>query len=292
MKEEDKLHDDKDEERQEELPTSSEQDASEPVTASEASQDDAIPPVPDAEEGEAVEDSGDATGELVDQEGDPGESDVPATDEADVSGSESETVEVASEEDSASQGDASEDEVTPEEAAEMDQAAVEFLEARMESMKAELDATKAELARSEALLAKKEESQARLQADFDNYRRRQLRDNERVQDERVEKLLLKVLPVYDTFGRAIDQYDKDNSEEALYDGLQRIEKMFQQLLEQMGITQIEAKGKPFDPNLHEALCRVEVPEDGFDEMVVDVFETGYIYNERVIKPSRVSVGKE
>ncbi len=169
---------------------------------------------------------------------------------------------------------------------------MDFLESQLESARAEVGALKLELEQSQKLAQQKDAARVRLQADFDNFRRRQEREVQRLQDEKVEKVLLRVLPVYDTFGRAIDQYEKDNSEDALYTGLQMIEKMFKQLLEQQGITPIEAAGKPFDPNLHDAVCRVVIPEDGFDEMVVDVFETGYILGDKVLKPAKVSVAKD
>lgn len=171
-------------------------------------------------------------------------------------------------------------------------APTEYLESQVEALRAELSAVQTELETAQRSAAEGADQVLRAKADFENFRKRKERELERLQDERVEKVLLRILPVYDTFGRAIDQYEKDNSEEALYDGLQRIEKMFMQLLESQGITAIEAQGKPFDPNIHEAVCRVEIPEDGFDEMVVDVFETGYIYGEKILKPAKVSVAKE
>lgn len=168
----------------------------------------------------------------------------------------------------------------------------DYLESQVEALRAELSAVQKELEQAQVAASQGRDQALRAKADFANFKKRKELELERLQEEKVEKVLLRVLPVYDTFGRAIDQYEKDNSEEALYDGLQRIEKMFMQLLESQGITPIEAQGKPFDPNIHEAVCRVEIPEDGFDEMVVDVFETGYIYGEKVLKASKVSVAKE
>lgn len=243
----------------------SEEAGPEETDGREAAPDDGVPPTPIEDEVETA--GGAGTEAAADDAAPPGEGGDPAS-------------------------DGSEQDVTVEEAADVELAAIEFLESQLEALKAELGARSEELIQAQTALTVSQEARARLQADFDNWRKRQEREVERLQDERVEKVLLKVLPVYDTFGRAIDQYEKDNSEDALYDGLQRIEKMFQLLLEQMGITAMEAAGKPFDPNIHDAVCRVAIPDDGFDDMVVDVFETGYLLGEKVLKPAKVSVAKE
>lgn len=132
----------------------------------------------------------------------------------------------------------------------------------------------------------------RLQADFDNYRKRQRTEVDRLSGEKVEKALLGVLPVFDSFTRACEQFEKDESVEAVTEGLGLIADQFVQFIEAQGIQQIEAAGKPFDPRLHEALCRVPVPEGGADDEVVDVFVQGFMVGDKVLRPAKVSVAKE
>ena len=109
--------------------------------------------------------------------------------------------------------------------------------------------------------------------------------------EIVPRFLLEVLPVYDCIGRALAQMEKDSSVDGVKEGLTMIGQMFDSFLRNQGVTTIEAEGKPFDPNLHDALVRVPIPEGLQDEDVVEVFEEGYLYGERVLRPSKVSVAK-
>ncbi len=146
--------------------------------------------------------------------------------------------------------------------------------------------TKKELeAENEALKKENEELKElamRLQADFDNYRKRVARENEEKEKYGCERLMVRVLDVLDTLDRAI-AHEKGEFKT----GLEMIKAQLEAVLAEFGVEPIEALGKPFDHNLHEAIATGE----GEDGMVIEEFQKGYILHDRVIRHSKVKVGK-
>ncbi len=168
---------------------------------------------------------------------------------------------------------------------------IEGLEGQIEVLKSELAATQKDLDASQKRAREAEEAKLRMAADFDNFRKRQARDVARMQDERTEKILRQVLPVFDALARALAQVDRDQSATGVKEGLTMILQMSDGFLAGMGVSKIEAAGRKFDPNVHEALVRVPVPEGGVEDSVAEVFEDGYMLGDRVLRPSKVSVAK-
>lgn len=166
-----------------------------------------------------------------------------------------------------------------------------LIEAQIVALKAELSATQTELAQFQARTKASEEARARLQADFDNYRKRQNRELERLQDEKVEKMLLKLFPVFDGIGRARAALDVSTDPAGVRAGLEGIQGLIDAFLAGAGITRIDAKGKTYDPARHEAGARVPIPEGMKDDDVVDVYEEGYMLRDRVIRTAKVTVAK-
>ena len=129
----------------------------------------------------------------------------------------------------------------------------------------------------------------RLQAEFENYKKRALRDAS-VYEQRVsDRLILDFLPLYDNLQRAFQSLSSNQDVETFLAGVEQIFAQFQQVLEAKGVTPIEVERQPFDPALHEAM--LSVPSELEKNMIVEEFMPGYIRDERVLRPSRVSVSQ-
>ncbi len=139
-------------------------------------------------------------------------------------------------------------------------------------------------------LAEKHDSLLRTMADFDNFRRRTRQEMEEIRRIALEEFLRSLLRVMDNFERALQAAEESQSFEKLMEGVQLTYRQMQALLREAGVQPIEAVGKPFDPNYHEAVQRVESP-DHPDETVLEEVERGYMIQSRVLRPSRVKVVK-
>jgi len=127
----------------------------------------------------------------------------------------------------------------------------------------------------------------RRQADFENFRKRTERDRHEEARRGVERLILDLIPVLDGFDRALQGHD-DPSYEEYRKGVILIRKQLWDALSRHGVQRVDAVGKMFDPHVHQAIERVESTEypDGF---IVDVFQDGYQFHGRVLRPAIVRV---
>lgn len=128
-------------------------------------------------------------------------------------------------------------------------------------------------------------SAMRLQAEMENFRKRQTRRAEEAAANERERLLLRLLPVADNMARALSHSQADSGN--LRQGLELINRELQRFLESEGVTPIEAVGQPFDPNLHEAIGTR--PANAEPDTVVDEVETGYKLGDKLLRPARVVV---
>ncbi|MEW5921721.1 MAG: nucleotide exchange factor GrpE [Bacillota bacterium] len=126
----------------------------------------------------------------------------------------------------------------------------------------------------------------RLQADFDNYRKRSRAEREEIVDYAAFDLICKLLPVIDNLDRACTS--TETGSEGIVEGVAMITRQLKELLEKQGVKVIECKGKPFNPQYHEAVLREESGEYPPDT-IVDELQKGYILKDRVIRPSMVKV---
>lgn len=148
-----------------------------------------------------------------------------------------------------------------------------------ESLQKELDQMK------EALAAEKERS-LRLQADFENFRRRTAKEKEELAAVITQGFLKDMLPLVDNFERAMAAEGKDV--ETFQKGVEMISTQLQEVLRKHGLEVIETEGQKFDPNFHQAVMRVQNPEME-DESIAQVLQKGYMAKGRVIRPSMVQV---
>lgn len=126
----------------------------------------------------------------------------------------------------------------------------------------------------------------RAQADFINYKRRCEQEKEDIIKYGNSEFVLKILPVMDDFERAFSHMPSGKATHGWLEGMKALERKFRAFLEGEGLTEIEAIGKSFDPNLHEAVTQVE----GDEGIIVKEFEKGYKLKDRVIRHSKVAVG--
>jgi len=127
----------------------------------------------------------------------------------------------------------------------------------------------------------------RLQADFENYRRRMQREKEEVAQYGTQRLLISLLPVLDNLERALAT-PPNPGDERLRQGVELTVRSFLEVLAREGVTPIEAVGQPFDPHLHEAVMTGDDPEKE-DGIVLEEFRKGYMLGDRVIRASMVKV---
>ena len=130
----------------------------------------------------------------------------------------------------------------------------------------------------------------RALADFDNFRKRRREETARRTNLAREELILKLLPIVDNFERALKAAEEKHSYESLVEGVTLTLKHMTEMLEKEGVEPIEAVGQEFDPELHEAMMRVETDEYP-DNTVIDELEKGYTLNGKVLRPARVRVAK-
>jgi len=130
-----------------------------------------------------------------------------------------------------------------------------------------------------------------LQADFENYQKRVEREREELVKRASEELILKLLNVVDDLERAVEASKSSSDKEVLASGVEMVLKQFQATLAEEGLSQIEAVGKPLDPELHEVVTTVETDQCP-ENIIVRVLRKGYSLNGKVIRPSMVEVAKK
>jgi molecular chaperone GrpE len=152
-------------------------------------------------------------------------------------------------------------------------------------------APEAELAEQvQKLVAEKQDltnTLVRLQADFDNYRKRIEKERDQARHRGVEHLVEQLLPVLDGFDRALAAHD-DPAYEEYRKGFELIRKQLWDVLVKQGVHRIESVGKEFDPNVHHAIEHVPTT-DYPDGAVIDELQPGYTFHHRVLRPAMVRV---
>lgn len=142
----------------------------------------------------------------------------------------------------------------------------------------------------ESALAEWQDKYLRLQAEFDNYRKRTIREKMELVETGGRDVLLAMLPVRDDVQRAVAAMEKSDDIEALRAGVQLIAQKFTEALRQKGVTEIEVLGQEFDAELCEAVARFAAGEEKKGK-VIDVVQTGYRLGERVLRFAKVVVGE-
>ena len=130
----------------------------------------------------------------------------------------------------------------------------------------------------------------RLQAEFDNYRKRTLKEKMELVESGGQDVLKSVLPVVDDVQRAVDAMQKSDDVEALRRGVELISQKFIEVLKQKRVTEIEAKGLEFNEEFMEAVAKFPAGEESKGK-VIDVVQSGYMLGEKVLRYAKVVVGQ-
>jgi molecular chaperone GrpE len=131
----------------------------------------------------------------------------------------------------------------------------------------------------------------RLSAEFDNYRKRTLREKSEMIKTASEELLLKIIPVVDDFERGLSLLDTAKDLDAVKQGMNLIYSRFTEFLQQNGIREMESLNQEFTTDLHEAVTKIPAPEENLKGKVVEVVEKGYYLFDKVIRYPKVVVGE-
>ena len=159
------------------------------------------------------------------------------------------------------------------------------------------DAIKNENKVNENLLKEKEgqiqqlvERLTKIQAEFEKFRQRLEREAEAAKLFSNESLILQILPILDNFERAIEHAEKSDDKTAMIQGVRLIHKQLNDTLRAMGVTPIEAKGRTFDPAVHDASVTIETTEVA-PNLVVSEYLRGYLLHGRLLRPTKVVVSR-
>ena len=144
------------------------------------------------------------------------------------------------------------------------------------------------IAELEASVADWKDKYQRLMAEFENARKRTAKEAVQRYDMGAIGVLEKLLPVVDNFERGLDAVSEEEKDSAFVQGINQIYKQFVSVMEDLGVTPMDAKGKEFDANLHNAVMHVEDEELG-ENVVAEEMQKGYMYKDSVLRHSMVKV---
>lgn len=157
--------------------------------------------------------------------------------------------------------------------------------------KSKKDKAHEEIEKLQKEIAEMKDKHVRLQAEFDNFRKRTLKEKMELMKSGGESVLMNIIPVIDDFERALAAFSDVEDENPLKHGVTLIYNKFQEFLKQNGIKEIEAKEKDFDTDLHEAITKIPAPTEELKGKVVDVVQKGYLLHEKVIRFAKVVIGE-
>ena len=157
--------------------------------------------------------------------------------------------------------------------------------------KSKKDKKQAELDDVKNKLADITDKHLRLQAEFDNFRRRTMKEKVDLIKSGGESVLVNILPVIDDFERALDSLKDVAEDDAGKQGTPLIYNKFEDFLKQNNVKEIGALHQVFDVDMHEALTKIPAPEKKLKGKVVDVIQKGYLLNEKVIRFAKVVIGE-
>ena len=156
------------------------------------------------------------------------------------------------------------------------------------SVETELENKIAELT---AGLAASNDKYLRLSAEFDNFRKRTLKEKMDLMKNASESVIVSFLPVIDDVERAIKAIETSNNLETTKEGISLIYNKFKDFTKQNGVVEIEAKGLELDTDHHEAITKIPAPSEELKGKIVEVLQKGYMQNDKVIRYAKVVIGE-
>ena len=161
------------------------------------------------------------------------------------------------------------------------------LTARINELEAMLEKSAAESEKNLARAKDLNTMYVRLQADFDNYKKRTNEQIKKVKDEGIAEVMEKVLPIADVIDNALGMI----KDESVAQGVKMISRELENVMSAFGVAEIKALGKPFDPELHEAILKVPCDKEEMSGCVTEVFRKGYMIGDKVLRHSVVKVAE-
>ena len=143
----------------------------------------------------------------------------------------------------------------------------------------------------EIQVAESKDKHMRLFAEFDNYKKRTMRERLELIQTASEKTLRSLLPILDDFDRARQSADSEDTEEVFSDGVLLVYNKIYSVLDQSGLKPMNSTGEEFNPEFHEAITEIPAPDESQKGKVVDTIEKGYFLHEKIIRHAKVVVGK-
>ena len=148
-----------------------------------------------------------------------------------------------------------------------------------------------ELEDAQAVIEEQKDKYLRLSAEFDNYRKRTMKEKAELILNGGEKSLSSILPVVDDFERAIKTMETAKDVKAVKEGVELIYNKFMAVMAQNGVKVIETKDQPLDTDYHEAIAVIPAPSEEQKGKILDCVQTGYTLNDKVIRHAKVVVGE-
>jgi len=140
-------------------------------------------------------------------------------------------------------------------------------------------------------LQEQKEKYLRLSADFDNYRKRTMKEKIDWNKQAGADIFARILPVLDNLERAMKAVEEAKDLEAVKEGMHLIYNMFNEYLGQQGVKEIEAMHQEFDTDVHDAVTKIPAPDKKLKGKIVDVIERGYFLNDKVLRYAKVVIGE-
>jgi len=153
------------------------------------------------------------------------------------------------------------------------------------------DALATELEETKAKLDKEKKEYLFLMAEFDNFRKRTIKEKSDIIKNASESVLKGLLPIVDDFERGLSAIENSEDAESVKEGMNLIYNKLIKFMEQNGVKAIESTGKAFDPELHEAIAMVPVDDEELKGKVIDTPTKGYTINDKVLRYAKVAVGQ-
>ena len=148
-----------------------------------------------------------------------------------------------------------------------------------------------ELEEANKVIEEQKDKYLRLSAEFDNYRKRTMKEKAELILNGAEKTISSILPIVDDFERALKNMETATDVAAVKEGVELIYNKFMSVLGQDGVKVIETKEKPLDTDFHEAIAVIPAPDKSLKGKILDCIQTGYTLNDKVIRHAKVVVGE-
>lgn len=148
-----------------------------------------------------------------------------------------------------------------------------------------------ELEEAKKTIEEQKDKYLRLSAEFDNYRKRTMKEKAELIKNGGEKAISAILPILDDLERALQNMQKADNVQSMYEGLDLIFQKFHKVLAQEGLQKMDPVGETFDTDYHEAIALVPAPDEAQKGKVLDCVQTGYKLNDKVIRHAKVVVAQ-